>query len=281
MNFYGYEAAPDNVRETYNTLLRCWSAETCAPRMRGDWSEENPTLGQCSITSFLVQDFMGGEVRGILLPDGAYHCFNIVDGFAFDLTSGQFAGERLDYSSAVPQLREEHFSNEDKYRRYLLLKKRFFSCANHACFIRKARPDDAVRLAETEVFCYRAFFFPIFRTEKYFFSELSTQALIEEYRREPERIESTLVYDDGIIKGFVRARNSEIEKLFVEPAFQNKGIGGALFGYAAEKLGGKRLLVLEKNEGAIRLYKRLGFHETGEKQRVDDTSEFFSIMRKG
>jgi hypothetical protein len=41
--------------------------------MRKDWTKDNMTLGQCSVTAFLVQDIFGGEVLGILLPDGNYH----------------------------------------------------------------------------------------------------------------------------------------------------------------------------------------------------------------
>lgn len=124
MSFYGFESAPDNIRDLYKKLLGCWSRETCAPRMRADWSEDNPTLGQCSITSFLVQDILGGEVLGIPLPGGGAHCFNIVDGFRFDLTSEQFGGKPLDYDNSVIQSRGEHFADPDKYARYLLLKKK-------------------------------------------------------------------------------------------------------------------------------------------------------------
>ena len=124
MSFYGNERAPEAVRSLYEKLHGAWCAETCAPRMRGDWSEQNPTLGQCSITSFIVQDILGGEVYGIPLAAGGYHCFNVVDGFRFDLTSEQFGDEKLDYDNCVPQSREEHFKDADKYSRYLLLKER-------------------------------------------------------------------------------------------------------------------------------------------------------------
>jgi hypothetical protein len=63
-----------NPRVLYDFLSSVWCAETCAPRMRMDWSEDNRTLGQCSITSFLVQDIFGGEVYGILRPGGNFHC---------------------------------------------------------------------------------------------------------------------------------------------------------------------------------------------------------------
>lgn len=124
--FYGRDKASPAVRELYARFLKCWCAETCAERMRPDWSEENPTLGQCSITSFIVQDLLGGRVFGVPLPEGGFHCYNVVGGVRFDLTSEQF-GERaadLDYTDRYLQRREIHFRDPDKKRRYELLKQK-------------------------------------------------------------------------------------------------------------------------------------------------------------
>ena len=121
MSFYGHDTAPEFARVLYEEFLHCWSKETCAPRYRHAWSEENPTLGHCSISSFIVQDLMGGEVLGIPLEGGGYHCFNVTDGGTFDLTSEQFGGKELDYGNCVPQTREAHFADADKYERYLVL----------------------------------------------------------------------------------------------------------------------------------------------------------------
>ena len=107
--------------DLYDGLSHIWCADTCAPRMRKDWSENNRTLGQCSITAFLVQDIFGGEVHGIRLEDGNYHCFNAVGQHVFDLTSEQFEDEP-DYSVWEQQKREDHFSRKEKYERYLMLK---------------------------------------------------------------------------------------------------------------------------------------------------------------
>jgi hypothetical protein len=90
--------------------------------MRGEWSEDNKTLGQCSITAFLVQDIFGGEVYGVPLGDGAFHCFNKVGDKVFDLTSEQFLPKVLDYPLDCPQSREVHFSKEEKRLRYEALK---------------------------------------------------------------------------------------------------------------------------------------------------------------
>lgn len=112
------------ARDFYDFLLNVWCADTCAPRMRDGWSLDNPTLGQCSITAFLVQDIYGGEVYGILRPGGNYHCYNVIDGHLFDLTSEQFGLEArsLSYENNPLQLREVHFSKEEKKKRYLYLK---------------------------------------------------------------------------------------------------------------------------------------------------------------
>lgn len=131
--FYGHEDADvpsenriypgiDNPYDLYDALSEIWCADTCAPRMRHEWTKENMSLGQCSITAFLAQDIFGGEVRGILRPGGNYHCFNVVDGHVFDLTSEQFGDEVLDYSDAPVQSREVHFSKEEKRLRYEQLK---------------------------------------------------------------------------------------------------------------------------------------------------------------
>ena len=105
----------------YDLLKDIWCSYSCAPRMRIRWSKENMTLGQCSITSFLVQDIFGGEVYGVPLGDGSYHCFNVVNGHMFDLTSEQFGDEKLIYNLNYPQSREEHFQSDEKYKRYLYL----------------------------------------------------------------------------------------------------------------------------------------------------------------
>ena len=128
--FYGWESADIRdergltPREYYDLLSEIWCAETCAPRMRSDWSPENKTLGQCSITAFLLQDLYGGKVFGVPLGDGNYHCFNVVGGCVFDLTSEQFGEKKLTYTGNPEQLRYEHFRKEEKRQRYEILKER-------------------------------------------------------------------------------------------------------------------------------------------------------------
>ena len=145
--------------------------------------------------------------------------------------------------------------------------------------IRPARPGDAARLAEIELFNYRLNFYPVFRTDEYFFSELTVPVLIGEYGEKPELIAGTFVFDDGVVKGFIRVNGSEIEKLFVEPVFQGGGLGSALLRFAVLERGADRLWALEKNERAIAFYSRHGFYPTGEKKPVDDTGEFLIMLK--
>ncbi len=131
--FYGWETA--NVtddrgrtpRDIYDLLSNIWCEYTCAPRMRKDWSEANRTLGQCSITAFLVQDLFGGKVYGVPLEDGNFHCFNGVGNCVFDLTSEQFGVTVLDYKNCPEQFREVHFAKEEKRQRYEYLKQKLMN----------------------------------------------------------------------------------------------------------------------------------------------------------
>ncbi len=134
-NFYGWKNGSikpisadigfvSDLCDMYDKLRVIWSAETCPPRLRHKWKSDNPSLGQCSITAFLVQDYFGGDVYGILRSGGNYHCYNVIEGYIFDLTSEQFGDEILDYSENPLQKREIHFKTEEKRLRYELLKKR-------------------------------------------------------------------------------------------------------------------------------------------------------------
>lgn len=128
VRFYGWQTAdltdPRGLtpRDYYDLLSGLWSAETCAPRMRADWTPENRTLGQCSITAFLMQDLFGGKVYGVPLADGNFHCFNVVNGCVFDLTSEQFGDRQLCYENCPEQFREVHFAKDEKRRRYEALR---------------------------------------------------------------------------------------------------------------------------------------------------------------
>ncbi|MCR5718309.1 MAG: MaoC family dehydratase N-terminal domain-containing protein [Oscillospiraceae bacterium] len=121
-NISGTMEAVTTPQKMYEMLRKIWCQYTCAPRLRDKWSPENPTLGQCSITAFLVQDLFGGKVYGILRPGGNYHCYNVIGDAVFDLTSEQFGEEILCYENNPEQFREVHFARQEKRERYEYLK---------------------------------------------------------------------------------------------------------------------------------------------------------------
>ena len=122
----------DNPYELYDILNGLWSKDTCAPRLRDKWSDDNKTVGQCSITAFLTQDIFGGEVYGVEIGDGNYHCFNKVGECIFDLTSEQFK-ENLNYTLDNKQCRLTHFNKKEKEERYNLLKDKLDLFLNRNC----------------------------------------------------------------------------------------------------------------------------------------------------
>lgn len=143
--------------------------------------------------------------------------------------------------------------------------------------IRKAEPADLARIAEIEIFCYRLNFYPIFRSDEFYFAELQVPALMEQRRAQLGEI---WVYDDGVVKGFAHVDGREIVKLFVEPVLQGGGIGAALLEHAVTHCGADMLWALEKNTRAIAFYERNGFCATGERMPEEDTDEYLIRMRR-
>lgn len=140
--------------------------------------------------------------------------------------------------------------------------------------IRPAAPDDVARLAEIEIFNYRLNFYPIFKSDAFYFDELQVPNIIAQYKTDSLAPLEVFVYDDGVVKGFVRISGREIKKLFVEPVLQGQGIGAALLEFAVTAMQANTLWALEKNHRAIAFYTRHGFHVTGDRKPEEDTDEY-------
>ena len=136
--------------------------------------------------------------------------------------------------------------------------------------IRKAIEKDISRIAEMIVINYRTNFYPFFKNDEFYFGELNVIDFAKEYTDNPENINNTFVYDDGVVKGLIRIKGTEIEKLFIEPAFQSQGIGAELLHFAIDNRGTDFLWVLEYNKRGIAFYERNGFKLTGEKMIEDE-----------
>lgn len=71
--------------------------------------------------------------------------------------------------------------------------------------------------------------------------------------------------------GVVSVSGSLIEDLYILPEMQNRGYGTKLLRFAMEKCAGNPTLwILENNVRAERLYRRMGFKETGRKNTIRD-----------
>ena len=143
--------------------------------------------------------------------------------------------------------------------------------------IRKANDKDLARIAEILIFNYRLYFYPIFQSDEYYFDELQVPSLMKEFE---SQIDSLYVYDDGVVKGFIKIEGTYIARLFVEPVLQNASIGSKLLEYAVKEHHADHLWALEKNVKAIRFYNRHGFEATGEKKLEEDTTEYLILLKK-
>ncbi len=143
--------------------------------------------------------------------------------------------------------------------------------------IRKANINDLSRIAEIQVFNYRLYFYPIFQSDAYYFGELQVPSLMKEYEAQ---LDSLYVYDDGVVKGFIKIEGTYIARLFVEPVLQNGSIGSQLLDFAVKEHNADHLWALQKNEKAIRFYERHGFFATGEKKLEEGTAEYLILLRR-
>ena len=143
--------------------------------------------------------------------------------------------------------------------------------------VRQATIADLSRIAEIVIFNYRLNFYPIFQDDDYYFNELQVSKVAKQYE---DVVGNMWVYDDGAIKGVIQIENSEIKKLFVEPALQGKSIGSYLLKYAIVEHKANTLWALEKNVRAIRFYKRHGFNVTTDKKLEEDTTEYLVRLKR-
>ncbi len=143
--------------------------------------------------------------------------------------------------------------------------------------IRHATVDDASRIAEILVFTKRMNYRRIFRNDRVSFGEIQVYPLAKSFIEEPGRLTGFWVYDDEFVKGVVHIEGKEIRELYVDTFFESQGIGSRLIDFAVEQ-GCEFLWVLEKNDAAIRFYRRHGFELTDEQKFQGDTTEYIVKM---
>lgn len=136
--------------------------------------------------------------------------------------------------------------------------------------IRRASIDDISRIAEILVFSKRKNYRHIFNDDVGSFVELQVYPLVKRYVSRPELLNSIFVYDDEFVKGVMYIEGSEVKELYIEPFFENRGIGGELIEFAKTRLDCYELWVLNENKRAIKFYKQHGFCETSETRTVPE-----------
>ena len=147
-------------------------------------------------------------------------------------------------------------------------------------YIRPATVSDASRIAEIIITNYRVNFYPFFKNDSYYFGELNVVEMAREYTDGSQALQNTFVYDDGVVKGIIRINRKEIEKLYVEPQFQNQGIGAKLLEYAVDTHSAAFLWALEYNKRGISFYQRHNFELNGERMLEDDWIPLLKMVRK-
>jgi len=105
------------INELKQLLNLSWNYETCSPGLKSEWTKDNPSLGQCAITTLVVNDFFGGKIMRCLVSTGS-HYYNLIDDNVFDLTVEQFLDEIPHYEESEERTRDNLLSNEDTRNRY-------------------------------------------------------------------------------------------------------------------------------------------------------------------
>ncbi len=93
-------------------LEQCWSSETSSR-----YTPDNPSCGQCSVTSLVIQDFFGGDIMKTKVGN-VWHFYNKIGNRFFDFTSGQFDYEIV--YSHFHSCRSEAFQDTDETQYYFL-----------------------------------------------------------------------------------------------------------------------------------------------------------------
>lgn len=68
-------------------------------------------------------------------------------------------------------------------------------------YIRKAKVQDASRLAEILIFTKRMNYRKIFYNDKVLFGEMQVYPLVQDYIANPEKLKNIWVYDNEFVKG--------------------------------------------------------------------------------
>ena len=156
---------------------------------------------------------------------------------------------------SLPRLYQKSLSFSDQP---IEVGKNIMNANRTASLVRKATISDLSRIAE--IFNCPPYFYPIFRSDEYYFDELCVPSLMQKY---VAGLDSLCVYD-GAAKGFIKIEGTYIAGLFMAPVLQNASVGSQLPDYAIADY----LRAPEKNEKANTLSRETWvYRNQGEKNR--------------
>lgn len=95
-----------------NALRQAWSAQSSSK-----WRIGNPAKGQCGVTSLVVQDILGGEIRKTRLDEG-WHFYNVINGERMDFMEEQFSS-KIDYQDIDSNRAEAYLDTNRAQYSYL------------------------------------------------------------------------------------------------------------------------------------------------------------------
>lgn len=108
------------LEDLKRALEKSWSRETSADSE--NWTPENPTWGQCTVTALIVQDYFGGKLMRTKVDEFGSHYWNkLPDGEEKDLTRSQFP-EGTIIPPGKTKSRKYALSYPKTRRRYALLR---------------------------------------------------------------------------------------------------------------------------------------------------------------
>lgn len=106
-------------------IRNAWCRETAHPSYQKNWSEENPSYGQCAVTALWVNEVLSMPIYKCKVGR-ITHYYNmwINTHQVIDLTSGQLNGKKIAYFDGERVVREQLLKCKHVKERYELLKAR-------------------------------------------------------------------------------------------------------------------------------------------------------------
>lgn len=105
-------------------LRKAWCAATAHPSYQKNWTEDNPSCGQCCVTALVMQDLYGGDIYECKVQNKRHYVNITPEGYLHDFTASQFGDGQLVYSEMKPRTRSSLLKSQSVKERYELLKTR-------------------------------------------------------------------------------------------------------------------------------------------------------------